>query len=261
MSEIISAKCFGCGHVIRVPAALAGKKARCPRCTNTIAIPEPSKLSTTGEFVTDDQLPEVARDEDLLEEDIPSDAPAADPSAETPRRRSSSAWPRVQARPTGVRGARPGYAPPRRGNRAALVAAIALAAAGVVAAVALAAGRAGQARPGHRPPETQTSPTPETPADPSAAQELEARCREYAQAFNRGDITKILEFYHYEPAQEIALKRTITEQLESKFRFDSPLYVKSVRIAGDSGTVTLVATPEMTLHWKKVDGSWKLVPQ
>ncbi|MFN3485684.1 MAG: hypothetical protein ACK44W_09400, partial [Planctomycetota bacterium] len=101
MSEIISAKCFGCGHVIRVPAALAGKKARCPRCTNTIAIPEPTKRSTSGEFVTDDQLPEVARDEDLLEEET---APPEEEPAESSRRYSSAAWPRVQARPGGTRG-------------------------------------------------------------------------------------------------------------------------------------------------------------
>jgi hypothetical protein len=126
--------------------------------------------------------------------------------------------------------------------------------------VALAAGRAGAGRPAGRPSETPASATPEPPADPSAAQELEARCREYAHAFNRGDITKILEFYHYEPAQEIPLKRTITELLESRFRFDSPLYLKSVRVSGDSGTVTVVSTPEMTLHWKKVDGTWRLLP-
>ena len=29
MSDIISAKCFGCGHIVKVPSALGGKKARC----------------------------------------------------------------------------------------------------------------------------------------------------------------------------------------------------------------------------------------
>lgn len=258
MSELISAKCLGCGHVIRVPATLAGKKARCPRCTNPITIPEPTKLSTTVEFVTDDQLPEVARDDELLEEDVPAEPGPADKEPAEPRRRSSGAWPRVPARPAGARGPRGAYASPRRPT-AALVAGVALAAAGAVAAaVLLAGGRGGPARSA-RPAESQAAPALGE-QDP-AAQELEARCREYAQAFNRGDITKILEFYHYEPAQEIALKRTITELLESKFRYDSPLYVKSARVSGDSGTVTLVSTPEVTLHWKKADGTWKLVPQ
>jgi hypothetical protein len=260
MSELISAKCLGCGHVIRVPATLAGKKARCPRCTNPIAIPEATKFSTTGEFVTDDQLPEVARDEDLLEEDVPAEpAPEAEEPAEPRRRFSSSTWPRVQARSGGTRGPRGAYPPPRR-RSTAFAAGVALAAAGAVAAAAvlLAGGRGGPARSA-RPAESRTAPAPGE-QDP-AAQELEARCREYAQAFNRGDITKILDFYHYEPAQEIALKRTITELLESKFRYDSPLYVKSVRVSGASGTVTLVSTPEVTLHWKRADGTWKLVPQ
>lgn len=257
MSEIISAKCFGCGHVIRVPATLAGKKARCPRCTNTIAIPEPTKRSTSGEFVTDDQLPEVARDEDLLEEEP---APPEEEPAESPRRHSSAVWPRVQARPGGTRGPRGTHSFPRRGDSTGLLVGLGLAAAGAVAAAALfVAGRGGgPARPAP-PPDRQTAAAP-SEQDP-AAQELEARCRDYAQAFNRGDITKILEFYHYEPSQEIALKRAITELLESKFRYDLPVYVKSVRLSGDSGTVTVVSTPERTLSWKKVDGMWKLLPQ
>ena len=55
MSDIISAKCFGCGHIVKVPSALGGKKARCPKCTNTIVIPALSE--TSDEIVTDDQLP------------------------------------------------------------------------------------------------------------------------------------------------------------------------------------------------------------
>ena len=63
MADIISAKCFGCGHVVKVPTALGGKKARCPQCTNTIVIP--TSADTSVELIPDEQLPEVAREEDV----------------------------------------------------------------------------------------------------------------------------------------------------------------------------------------------------
>src|SRR5687768_8268742 len=71
MPDIISARCFGCGHVIKVPSALGGKKARCPQCTNTIAIPTPA--DTTEEIVSDADLPEVARDDEIMDaEEVPA---------------------------------------------------------------------------------------------------------------------------------------------------------------------------------------------
>src|SRR5262245_50933295 len=89
MPEIISAKCFGCGHVVKVPSALGGKKARCPKCTNTITIPSPADSS--GDFVSDEMLPEVARDEDVIEGEIieEDDGAPADPAAEPARRPAS----------------------------------------------------------------------------------------------------------------------------------------------------------------------------
>src|SRR5687767_15195291 len=98
MSDIISAKCFGCGHIVKVPSALGGKKARCPKCTNTIVIP--ALAETSDEIVTDDQLPEVARDGEILDRDgevLEGELvdPEPEPPPSTDRRVSSGAYRRV----------------------------------------------------------------------------------------------------------------------------------------------------------------------
>src|SRR6185295_5161895 len=120
MSDIISARCFGCGNVIKVPAGLGGKKARCPQCTNTISIPMPNDTQH-DEIISDAELPEVARDgEKVVAEEgdapIPDDGalPQADPS-EIRRRagtgvrgrgaNSGASLPRVQPQ----RGTQPRY--------------------------------------------------------------------------------------------------------------------------------------------------------
>src|SRR6185369_1782492 len=66
MSDIISARCFGCGNIIKVPAGLGGKKARCPQCTNTISIPMPNDTQLE-DIVSDAELPEVAREGEPLQ--------------------------------------------------------------------------------------------------------------------------------------------------------------------------------------------------
>jgi hypothetical protein len=66
MPEIISAKCLGCGNVIKVPAALGGKKARCPQCTNTIVIPTAASDTQFTDIISDEQLPEVAREGEIM---------------------------------------------------------------------------------------------------------------------------------------------------------------------------------------------------
>src|SRR5947208_75006 len=73
MPDIISAKCLGCGNIIKVPAALGGKKARCPQCTNTIVIPTAPSDTQFTDIVSDDELPEVARDGQAVREE--GDAP------------------------------------------------------------------------------------------------------------------------------------------------------------------------------------------
>src|SRR5205085_1475547 len=95
MSDIISARCFGCGNIIKVPAGLGGKKARCPQCTNTISIPMPSDTQH-DDIVSDAELPEVAREGEIVrpeEGDAPipgqEEEPAEDPT-ETRRGRGGT---------------------------------------------------------------------------------------------------------------------------------------------------------------------------
>ena len=110
MPDIISAKCFGCGHVVKVPAALGGKKARCPKCTNTITIPAQSEGGE--EVVGDEMLTEVAREGEILEaeESVSADPPEAPPVERMRphtalRRGSSTSNPRAGGRsPQGGRG-------------------------------------------------------------------------------------------------------------------------------------------------------------
>jgi len=83
MPEIISAKCLGCGNILKVPAALGGKKARCPQCTNTIVIPTAPSDTQFTEFISDADLPEVARDgEKVVREE--GDAPIPGQEDEAP---------------------------------------------------------------------------------------------------------------------------------------------------------------------------------
>src|SRR5262252_636939 len=79
MPEIISAKCLGCGNILKVPAALGGKKARCPQCTNTIVIPTAPSDTQFTEFISDADLPEVARDGEVVR---PEEGEAAIPGQE-----------------------------------------------------------------------------------------------------------------------------------------------------------------------------------
>src|SRR5262247_1791450 len=80
MSDIISARCFGCGNIIKVPAGLGGKKARCPQCTNTISIPMPNDTQLE-DIVSDAELPEVAREGEVVQAEE-GDAPIPGVGAE-----------------------------------------------------------------------------------------------------------------------------------------------------------------------------------
>ena len=140
MSEIISARCFGCGHIIKVPAALGGKKARCPKCTNTITIPSPSD-TTTEDIISDADLPEVAREGDPFKDEddapyseaLPGSTPAPQPavgdSSEIRRKAGSGvrrtgatgAYPRVQRSGTQPRYTAPGGAAAAGGNNAMMI--------------------------------------------------------------------------------------------------------------------------------------------
>jgi hypothetical protein len=269
MSDIISAKCFGCGHVVKVPVALGGKKARCPKCTNTITIPAPTE--TGDDVVSDEELPEVAKDDEVLD-GLPveeSEAPSeAAPQRETrPRPGSSSSHRRVQAGGRGAAQDRRG-APPRRGggkkgSSTGLIIGIAVGVLAVIVIVAVAAG-------GKKPPppkkagsgqeETGTQPPPREKT--AADLVLEEKVRDYITEFNRGNIAKAAQFFG-ERANEVrqAIGKLADEGAQYKnFNFKSSnaetgVVVITCEYVTKSGTD---ANREVTFTWKNADGTWIL---
>src|SRR2546426_915757 len=208
MPDIISAKCFGCGNVVKVPAALGGKKARCPKCTNTITIP--SLSDTSEDLVGDEMLPEVAREDEELEGKYIDDdgviQSLAPPRAAPARRPSPSRNARGRGgRGTGTRGP----ARPAKSNTA-LIVGIAAGALLLVVLIAVAAGGNkgdGKAK-SHAPAKSSQTPTaPESSEDA----DLGTRCMYYARAVNgdKSDVNLLMKYYAYEPDDEKAVKRGI----------------------------------------------------
>lgn len=252
MPDIISAKCFGCGHIIRIPAALGGKKAKCPQCANVIVIPMPH---AGGEFVPDADLPEVARDGDILEgdeieegEEIPSPA-----RAESPRPSRGVAGRR------GAKG-RGGYASARKKSSpvpliAGGVGALVLV---IVLIVAMNQGPSrGTRGAGGAPEEVEKVP----PGSNEAKVALWDRCLQYTQVFNRRDLLDIMKFYTYGQPEEIRVKGMITGLLERGTRYDD-VTQSSIQVDGDGGSVTFGHSggQKTTLNWRKVGDSWLIVP-
>ncbi len=273
MVEIITAKCSGCGHVVKVPAALGGKRAKCPQCAQVITIPTRPDPGG-GEFVSDDMLPEVARDEDVVE-GLPveeDEVLEGEPVDETPsgiRRRSMTPRRGTQtATRGGVRGrtsgahqratARGAASPPAKSSSAVPVvvgAVIVAAALGAVLVVAL-SGRSGGKSPKT---EEKTAQRPEVPALTEADFALQRRCIEYIQVFNSGNVIETLRFYSYAPADEQKLRRAIGSMMEQVGRYENVAF-KSFQAA--SGVVTFQhAKGERTINWKDVNGTWLIVDQ
>ncbi len=268
MSDIISAKCFGCGHVVKVPGALGGKKARCPKCTNTITIPSPTDTAT-DDVVSDEELPEVARDDEVLdglpvEEEAPPEPASREPR---PRPGSSSAHRRVSPAggrpPQGARGAPPRRGAPRKGSSTGLIRGLV---GGVLALIAIIAAAASGGR----------KPPPPKPADEGAPQagrasireeteadrQLKEQVRGYISEFNRRNIARAAQFYG-DRANEVkqAIGKLIDEGTEYRnFNFKD--------VNADTGTVTITCeyvtgtatdpNKEVTFRWKNVEGNWVL---
>ncbi len=267
MSDIISAKCFGCGHIVKVPSALGGKKARCPKCTNTIVIPALSE--TSDEIVTDDQLPEVARDDEVLEGELiepDEESGNSAPRPESMRRPPSGSHRRAGPKETTVtrsgsrmQGVR-APAPPRKSSNTGLIVGVILglvALVGIVAAVALKPSKsdAPRKRDSKAGDEVRPSPSERTPADDA----LEARCREYIGVFNRRAVADVARFYDKEPGGD--LRRAVGQMLGPEYK--APEFKKS---SAAEGVTTFVCEyvvegqapqgREITLRWKQVDGEW-----
>jgi len=286
MSDIISARCFGCGHTIKVPAGLGGKKARCPQCTNTITIPNPNDTQHE-DILSDADLPEVAVDNHkFVPEEGDADhpdavAPPPGPAVEDPseaRRKSSSG--------TGVRRAvsqsitsashrrversgstQPRYTPapapakPAASSNQGMVIGIAL---GVVAlmiigfVVANKGSKAPQST--HNPPKKEREKDRETPktAQYSADdQALIARTLDYAAAVNRGDASVVFRFYTYDPEEERKVRIRATELVDTKVTYDNP-QVSAVSAANGTITFSHSGGKTKSLQWKQVDSVWMI---
>jgi hypothetical protein len=262
MPDIVSARCFGCGHTIRVPAALGGKKARCPQCTNTITIPAPSE--TQDDIVTDDQLTEVARDSDPVAEEgdapeIVQGEPVEEEDPSTVRRRSGTGFRRggssanfraVPARNEG-RGTAPRYAPPsRKSNPGLLIGGVVAVVVAGIAAAAMLGGGGAQGRPKPKGGAGETSRVSQPV--PGIDEALQVRCLDFIEAVNKGDPAKVVRFYA--PEDESGALREVNRFLEQK-----PSYANYEVVKAD--VATGVATfkhsgGEKSFTFKKVGDQW-----
>lgn len=287
MSDIISARCFGCGHTIKVPAGLGGKKARCPQCTNTITIPNPNDTQTE-DIIQDADLPEVAVDgEKFVAEEgdaphpdaVPEVQPDESPSEQRRRlapgtgvRRSggsgqtSTTNPRVQRSGTQQRyspqGGGPAKPAPAASNQGMMIG-IGL---GVVALIIIAvvvAGKGdkgktggGEVKKSARKEERET-PKAVTPQYSPEDQALVSKTLEYAAAVNRGDTAVVFRFYTYEPEDERKTRIKATELVDQKVLYDNP-QITSVSAANGTSTFTYGGGKTKSLQWKQVDSVWMI---
>lgn len=273
MSEIITARCAACGHTVKVPAALGGKKAKCPRCAQVITIP--TAPDPSGEFVTDDQLPEVARDEDILEglpseedEVLEGEPVEARPisgrlKALTPRRGMPTPSGGVAGRPRGSGGyprvpGRGGGRPSPASSSLGIWIVVGLAAAAILAVGLAVMLRGGDRKAGGGKEGQEKAPPPATPPQFTEADAaLQRRCLEYIAAFNRGNVLEIIKFYSYAPNEEQQLKAAISALLEQGTRYDD---VGFKATSAAAGTLTFVHSKgERTMNWKEVGGTWLIV--
>jgi hypothetical protein len=286
MPDIISAKCLGCGNVIKVPAALGGKKARCPQCTNTIVIPTSPSDTQFTEFISDDDLPEVARDVDLVkpeEGDAPIPGQEQEEAAEGPteaRRRGGTSvrgriagGPAPQSRANPRSGTQPRYAPggtatrkkpeAPAGNSTPMIIGIAVAVLVLVlAAVYLSKGKENghSTKGGAAPKQKERDKEPDKskikgPQYSEAEQALISRLMAYTGTVDRGDLDGILRFYAYEPEDERKMRIRVAEDLVNKKVSYENVQVKSINASG--GTITFSHSGgEKTLTWKQVNDVW-----
>lgn len=264
MPDIISAKCFGCGNVVKVPAALGGKKARCPKCTNTITIPALS--DTSDDLVGDELLPEVAREDEELEgkfvdddgniQDLPP-PPSSSARRESPARNTNTrARGNRAGRGTGSRGTGSRGPAPKAKSSTGLIIGIVVGVVVLGALFAVAMGNKGDSKSkSHAPGKKSDSAaaggaTPESSED----QDLWMRCLDYTRAVNSGSHERILKFYDYTPDDEKAVGRGIYRIIEQGIRYESPVMKSS---SAATGAVSFsYSGGEKTLTWKKVNGQW-----
>jgi hypothetical protein len=280
MSDIISARCFGCGNIIKVPAGLGGKKARCPQCTNTISIPMPNDTQLE-DIVSDAELPEVAREGEILRaEEGEAPIPGMEGDEEEAEEKGSDVRPRGS---TSVRGRTYASAPnprvaqrggtqtrprpaPTKSNSGMMIGIGLGVVALIIAAVALGGGSHGGKSEKQEKPETgksskgkdkESAGNNKTPGPQFSAEDqaLISRLMDYAAAVNRGEPDQILMFYAFDPEERRRARIRIAQEIvDKKVNYEG---VKVTSVSG--GTVGFTHNGgQATLTWKQVDGVWKL---
>jgi hypothetical protein len=277
MTDIISARCFGCGNVIKVPAALGGKKARCPQCTNTISIPMGANDTQYNDIISDAELPEVARD---LESSQPEEGDAPfpnvekEPGTEEPdlKRRggtsvrgraanSGSSLPRVQP-PRGTQPRYPAGKPPGAKSNSGMIVGIIL---GVLALVILAVVVGGnskdkgkhQVKEKEREKDKEKDKTPPAPQYSADDQAIVNRLMDYTSAVSRGDVESALKFFAYDIEEQRKYRLRISEMVEKKTVYEN---VKVTSVGNGSVTFSYGAGNSKTIAWKK-DGDYWLIAE
>ena len=273
MSDIISARCFGCGNIIKVPAGLGGKKARCPQCTNTISIPMPNDTQLE-DIVSDAELPEVARDgEPVLREE--GDAPipgeegdAQEAPSEIKRKGGTSVRGRTYASapsnprvaPRGGTQTRPRPAPTK--SNSGLMIGVGL---GVVALIVLAvvigggsghgkqAAKTGATKDGKEKEKEGQNTKQAAPQYSGEDQALVSRLMDYTAAVNRGEPDQILMFYSFEPDEKRRARLRIAQEI-----VDKKVTYEGVKVTSVGGGTVLFSHNggSKSLTWKQVDGVW-----
>ncbi len=251
VAEFINAKCFGCGRVIRVPALAGGRNAKCPGCGQIFTIPKPADSSL--ELVGDDQLPEVARGEEILDgKTVPEKSHPLRATPESTRRR------RVTTRDSGTRH----VLPPVKSHAP-------LAIGGAIGGAILIVGLILVLRKRLQEPEPKPEPVSfrkEKPTD-SDAEAVLARCAEYRKVFAQGRQTEIIGFYAVDEKDRPGLRAAITALLEAEVEY-LDVVAEGAVINGSEATVEFVCThasrkgkeanKRIVWKWRLLDGQWKL---
>ncbi|GEM_PF-5650450 len=238
MPDVINAKCFGCGKIIRVPAALGGRNAKCPGCGNVFTIPTPA--DSTMDIVPDSMLPTVG------ESGAPPPKKPATRRIATTRDSPSRRIPILT----------------RRSPVPFIVAGVA----GLAVIVAVLVLAFQGARGGREGAKKDPGSHPGGRFDPES-EAVQTRTRDYLRAVNSGRHPDITEFF--DVADREALKIAITRFLEPGVGYENIVW-RETAVRGNEATIHFTATVirnvgkevdrPMSLQWRRSGpGSpWKL---
>ena len=264
--DVISAKCDSCGHVVRVPKSLGGKRAKCPQCGNTINIPSPAQTSV--DLVSDEDLPVVAETDDISEDDDEPVAKEGGEEEEEERPRSRRLDPGRRGRKRGGRqpatgrggrqGGRGGYTGGRRRKGSPVVLIVTLVVAlGLVMAIVIVVASQGGGPPkkngqGEKAVKGPAVPPERTEDDAN----LQARCEAYVRAVKGQNPQTIVRYFA--PDEQKAGLRAANRLVNDKVTYGNASVMSAV---ASTGTTVLSYEEggqkrEKTLKWRKVEDKW-----